>query len=122
MLLFHYKYNSKDIKPVPIIVRSGDVMVMGGCTRLNYHGVPCLLKARACPILTLLASSIDDIVKVAPDMTEEERLKLEAYLQSKRININVRQVLPSTLPMTFEEASIAAEIVKKAAKDRATIG
>jgi hypothetical protein len=34
---------TKDIPPVPILVRSGDVVVMSGESRYCYHGVPHIL-------------------------------------------------------------------------------
>eukprot|EP01035_Chromulina_nebulosa_P027545 gene27545-36244_t len=34
---------SKEDKPVPILVRSGDVLIMSGESRYCFHGVPCIL-------------------------------------------------------------------------------
>lgn len=36
---------SKDEAPDAILLRSGDVVLMGGATRLSYHGVPRILEA-----------------------------------------------------------------------------
>jgi hypothetical protein len=31
---------TKDVAPVPLLLRSGDVLVLGGESRLKYHGIP----------------------------------------------------------------------------------
>lgn len=37
-----------DVRPVAIRVRSGDVMVMSGPSRLSYHAVPRILRDSQC--------------------------------------------------------------------------
>jgi alkylated DNA repair protein alkB family protein 1 len=34
---------SKQVKPVPLLIRSGDVVIMSGASRLCYHGVPKII-------------------------------------------------------------------------------
>lgn len=71
---------TKDIEPVPMRVRNGDVMVMGGRARHCFHGV---------------ARIIEDTL---PDFLHEDRCpeQMRPYCRylagSRRININVRQV------------------------------
>ncbi|OQV16861.1 putative DNA oxidative demethylase ALKBH1 [Hypsibius exemplaris] len=67
--------------PSAVILRSGDVFVMTGPSRLAFHGVP---KVFADPKWQLLP---------AREKTERDAL-LTAYLAHSRINLNVRQVLP----------------------------
>ena len=57
--------------PTPILLRSGDVLVMGGESRMAYHALP----------------------KVLPGTWEgESEGRVGGYLSNHRININVRQV------------------------------
>lgn len=101
---------SKEDEPVvPILVRPGDVMCLGGDARLNYHAM-----ARVLPPTVVLAKveethcpSKDQQVSPAmlfprgslPEsvVSAEEKIALDEYLSEHRININVRQVYPDTL-------------------------
>ena len=94
---------SKESEPVvPILIRKGDVLCMGGESRLNFHAMARLLPNSAnhseveptlCPDaveqLTLDALSIK-----ASGIQIDDRCALEEYLSNHRININVRQVYP----------------------------
>lgn len=109
---------TKDDAPViPILVRPGDVMILGGESRLFYHGM-----ARVFPADVTLPSVSKDLVapkpfqvtresvlarsdcsgmEAATDVPASDRKALEEYLRQYRININIRQVLPDgmdTLP------------------------
>lgn len=96
--------STKDDEPIiPILVRNGDVMCMGGKSRMNFHGMARLIPATVhipkielglCPtdeqqvsLETLSLSSLDEI-------PVEDRGALKGYLSNHRININVRQVYP----------------------------
>ncbi|XP_064477523.1 nucleic acid dioxygenase ALKBH1-like [Ornithodoros turicata] len=71
--------STKEVKPTAIYLRSGDVVVMAGESRLAYHGVPLVLPA--------------DGEGIWRYSTEEESWKpFEDYVSKNRININVRQV------------------------------
>lgn len=35
---------TKDVEPVPVLLRSGDIAIMSGESRHSYHGVPKILK------------------------------------------------------------------------------
>ncbi|CAK8679963.1 nucleic acid dioxygenase ALKBH1-like [Clavelina lepadiformis] len=61
---------TKDTKPSAIMVRSGDVIVMSGPSRLAYHAVPRIID--------------DDVDCGSAD-------PLDVYLNHTRINLNVRQ-------------------------------
>lgn len=110
---------SKEETPVPILLHSGDVVVLGGPSRLRYHGVG---KVFNCERYGGIYSSIDCALTllfvynhklaVVPDTTSannaleseapfsisKERaahqLELIDFITSTRININVRQVYP----------------------------
>jgi alkylated DNA repair protein alkB homolog 1 len=95
--LFLLGGKSKDDNPVlPILVRPGDVMILGGESRLNYHGV-----ARILPSTYLLQEpefECEDTkfpirldAKLVPD---EDQIHLQEFLTQYRLNINIRQVLP----------------------------
>ncbi|KAH8117431.1 hypothetical protein DFH11DRAFT_1575015 [Phellopilus nigrolimitatus] len=74
---------TRDEKPVPILLRSGDAVVMAGpgCRRA-YHGVPRILEGTL--PRHLQPSEVRD-----PDWNA-----FGQYLQTARININARQVFP----------------------------
>ena len=70
---------SKTVKPTAVWLRSGDVMLMGGQSRRCYHGVPRVVKDRDW--------------STAVDADESDALcRVRQYLNSHRININIRQV------------------------------
>lgn len=92
---------SKDIPPVAIVVRSGDVVVMSGESRYCYHGVPHVLSADEEKILfpdvTDEFSSVD--ISRGSDGSSGEGsddaslAAVKYFLTIGRININVRQVV-----------------------------
>eukprot|EP00980_Cylindrotheca_fusiformis_P010404 scaffold2311_cov107-Cylindrotheca_fusiformis.AAC.5 len=101
--------HSKDEEPViPILIRPGDVMCLGGDVRQNYHSMARLLPNEvSLPIMdeTLCPSkdgrlSRGSIASIFPsqrnddtmDILSVDRVALEEYLTHHRININVRQV------------------------------
>lgn len=61
--------------PIPIWLRNGDVLVMHGEQRFVYHAVPCV------------APNSQRESFVVPESTE-----LEAYLNTSRVNLTIRQV------------------------------
>ena len=67
--------------PTALWLRSGDVMLMAGDSRLCYHGVPRVVK-------DVDWSSTERL----QGMDDEELQRVTEYLQSHRINLNVRQV------------------------------
>lgn len=69
---------SLDDKPIAILLRSGDTIIMSGESRLCYHGVPKVF----------LDENIQDF---SNDKEFDEKL-LTDYIRVTRININVRQV------------------------------
>ncbi|KAJ7582799.1 hypothetical protein C8J56DRAFT_1005720 [Mycena floridula] len=81
---------TRDIEPTPILLRSGDVAIMSGpACRRAYHGVPRILEN------TLPAH-------LSTNEGDDEWNKYAAFLQTTRININVRQVFPKG----FDPASV----------------
>ncbi|KAI5834113.1 hypothetical protein K523DRAFT_263862 [Schizophyllum commune Tattone D] len=72
---------TRDSAPTPILLRSGDVVIMSGpACRRAYHGVPRILEDTLPPHL---CSSGD------PDWEP-----FKEYMQTTRVNVNVRQVFP----------------------------
>jgi hypothetical protein len=70
----------KDEEPIPIYIRSGDILIMGGKSRLCYHGVPRIFGNTCPPDLLAMARQHDE--------------QVANYLARIRININIRQVMP----------------------------
>lgn len=73
----------KATPPLPLLLRSGDVLFMGGVTRLCYHGVACMLPGTA--PRELFAGSCSE---------DAERAALQHWVRHHRLNMNVRQVMP----------------------------
>ncbi|WVQ77070.1 alkylated DNA repair protein AlkB [Cryptococcus sp. DSM 104548] len=74
--------NSRDDTPRPIILRSGDMLIMSGRGRQAYHGVPRILEGS-------LPSHFDAL--------EGDKLEIataKRWMSTARININARQVFP----------------------------
>lgn len=75
-----------------MFLRSGDVVIMSGSSRLRYHGVPRILAAsEPVPWNDACDDSSDDLAYDRDDWRKAH----EAYIAEARININVRQVLES---------------------------
>jgi alkylated DNA repair protein alkB family protein 1 len=72
---------TREVEPVPILLRSGDVVILSGpVCRRAYHGVPRILEMSLPPHL-----KGDHDGEWAP---------YDQYMRTTRININVRQVFP----------------------------
>lgn len=75
---------TRDVVPIPILLRSGDIVVMSGpACRRAYHGVPRILEGT-------LPTYLDESAAV----TAGTWAPYARYMQTTRININVRQVFP----------------------------
>ena len=66
-----------------IFLRSGDVIVMSGNSRLRYHGVPKILYGESKPWK----------LKENEKNVDKDWSEAEAYIAEARINLNIRQVL-----------------------------
>ena len=84
---------TREQAPLPMYLRSGDIMIMAGYSRLAYHAVPRILATprdagkRALPECLLRQEK-----ETGGDCSEQNAI-LEQYCASSRINVNVRQVL-----------------------------
>ena len=86
---------SKCTRPVPVLLRSGDVIVMSGGARLAYHGVPKILALEndndnAFYFTYDADETSDDCQPIRVD-DHEWTLPFE-YIKRNRINLNIRQV------------------------------
>ncbi|EKM55906.1 uncharacterized protein PHACADRAFT_174062 [Phanerochaete carnosa HHB-10118-sp] len=81
---------TRDTEPVPIFLRSGDVLIMSGPCRRAYHGVPRILED-TCP--AHLLGSFNSQTAPSSDQGDDWKPYAE-YMRSARINVNVRQVFP----------------------------
>ncbi|TFK76503.1 hypothetical protein BDN72DRAFT_809109 [Pluteus cervinus] len=86
---------TRDEDPVPILLRSGDVVIMSGpgCRRA-YHGVPRILEGTMPPHFD-------------SDPDGEEWKLYSDYMHSTRINVNVRQVFPKGFDPTTTISSVS---------------
>lgn len=78
----------KDDAPVPILVRSGDVMILSGSCRLAFHGVARVFDGSA--PAELFAPTRDETAAASDAL---ERAAFRAFVQHARLNVNVRQVM-----------------------------
>lgn len=67
--------SKSNCSPSPILLRSGDILLMTGSSRLCFHAIPRILLDLS------LREKIDDSDEISG-----------SYIYDKRININVRQV------------------------------
>jgi alkylated DNA repair protein alkB family protein 1 len=96
---------TKEDEPVlPIVIRSGDVLCMGGNCRLNYHGMARLLPLQvdlALPDDALCPLEHDQVtlatlgVHSSSALSKQDSDCLDRFLVDHRLNINVRQVYPT---------------------------
>jgi len=70
---------TKSTKPIPILINSGDIIIMGGRSRKCYHGIACVIK-----------DSLPNYLKF--DKVDKKYESYSNYLLSTRINFNSRQV------------------------------
>mmetsp|Transcript_21808 Transcript_21808/g.46081 ORF Transcript_21808/g.46081 Transcript_21808/m.46081 type:complete len:369 (-) Transcript_21808:137-1243(-) len=75
---------TKATEPVPILLRTGDVVVQGGVSRRFYHGVPRVIALPEVDMLSAFGSM------------RPETAAFAKWLASHRINVNVRQVFGRT--------------------------
>jgi alkylated DNA repair protein alkB family protein 1 len=97
---------TKDDAPVvPILIRKGDVLCMGGDSRLNFHAMarvlPSSVSTRKVEQHNLFESidrqvSLNSLSFPPSDVQTGNREALEEYLSQHRINMNIRQVYPDT--------------------------
>jgi len=82
---------TKDEVPTPVLLQSGDIVVMGGASRLRFHAVPRVFNEEGIPAeLEKTFQRSDLTAKYGEDLS-----RLRIFLSSTRINVNVRQVFPS---------------------------
>lgn len=91
---------TRDTEPVPILLRSGDVIIMSGpACRRAYHGV-CNLALHEQLVIRLLLGVPRILENSLPHHFEVSEADTRwggayaEYLRTTRININVRQVFP----------------------------
>mmetsp|Transcript_11065 Transcript_11065/g.45136 ORF Transcript_11065/g.45136 Transcript_11065/m.45136 type:complete len:389 (-) Transcript_11065:736-1902(-) len=98
-----------DESPVAVRVRSGDLLMMSGDSRVSYHGVPRVLDG---------TFDVEEFTQL--DSGRETSLVAE-YLAHARLNINVRQVFPegcTTFPSDDERKARLARRCEEARERR----
>ena len=98
-----------DVPVLPVLVRPGDAMILGGDSRLRYHGMARVLPADvSLPVVSkelgapkafqFTSESMNSMrSKSRAHVPESDLAALTEYLSRHRININVRQVLPDNM-------------------------
>ncbi|XP_012287645.1 nucleic acid dioxygenase ALKBH1 isoform X2 [Orussus abietinus] len=71
-----------------LLLRSGDILIMFGASRLRHHGVPKILQTFDVP---WARDEWND--RYSPESDSEDWLKASRYISEARINLSVRQVL-----------------------------
>ncbi|KAG0056978.1 hypothetical protein BGZ83_002585 [Gryganskiella cystojenkinii] len=72
---------TREKAPTPILLQSGDILVMTGPCRAAFHGVPRIIE-----------NTLPDYLQTRPDDPEWDIYA--EYLSEARINLNIRQVYP----------------------------
>ena len=80
---------AKSEKPKAILIRNGDVVIMSESARQSYHAVPKILKADS---LSNLLGDVNDGETGQKQGSSDDDVFVTNYLNSHRINMNVRQV------------------------------
>eukprot|EP00850_Spirogloea_muscicola_P001282 SM000004S15152 [mRNA] locus=s4:1548564:1551656:+ [translate_table: standard] len=80
---------SREDRPLAMLLRSGDVVLMAGPARLCYHGLPRIFSGGGSSKEALLPALLEELQK--PGMWP-----VADYIHSARININIRQFLTLT--------------------------
>jgi len=102
---------TRDIKPEAIWVRSGDIMLMTGQSRIAFHAVPCIITKPSqttpnnigkCPLVledeivggnSNICNCEEDCEHVwKNEMLDPSWKEFSKYISNTRININIRQV------------------------------
>ena len=83
----------KGTTPVPLRLSSGDIVIMGGTSRLAYHAVPRIFKNTA-PIDLKGALDRREGGADSGSATANSEGSMWRYLNSNRVNLNVRQIWP----------------------------
>ncbi|KAA1471301.1 hypothetical protein DENSPDRAFT_837262 [Dentipellis sp. KUC8613] len=87
---------TRDVPPVPILLRSGDVVIMSGpACRRAYHGVPRILEGTLPKYLRSMEGG------------DEGWAPYAKYLSTTRINVNVRQVFPKGFDPGLDNTAVA---------------
>lgn len=84
---------TRDQAPLAMYLRSGDIMIMAGDSRLAYHAVPRILAPKKLTGEAALPAWLSKGQEETDVDCREEIALLEQYLTTSRINVNVRQVL-----------------------------
>ncbi|KAI7907921.1 uncharacterized protein BX663DRAFT_492426 [Cokeromyces recurvatus] len=77
--------NTRDVKPIPLRLHSGDVIIMTAIARRAYHGVP-----------RILDGTLPDYLSPEGHYEDSPDWKIYGdYMTTTRINLNIRQVFSS---------------------------
>jgi alkylated DNA repair protein alkB family protein 1 len=85
---------SKDIKPKAIWLKSGDIVIMSGKSRLSYHAVPKIFNdSKLKEYFEYDLNELKENFKQSDYYVNDEQWSLVYdYIKMNRINLNIRQV------------------------------
>ena len=83
---------SKSTKPEAIRLRSGDLCIMSGKSRLSYHGVPKVIKEDCIEEYFNYNECSSDFIGSVFHVNDSEWQSFYEYIKINRINLNIRQV------------------------------
>ncbi|KAM8920969.1 nucleic acid dioxygenase ALKBH1 [Pelodytes ibericus] len=102
---------SRDLAPTPMLMHSGDIMVMSGPSRLLYHAVPRILPFPGGGFLPpcLSGPPCEELLVPSPliePCSAQDWEVCAQYLRDSRINMTIRQVLEEggSFPLTGDMA------------------
>ena len=81
---------SKETKPVPILLQSGDILIMSGESRYCYHGIAYVMSQSA--LCNLVPTQLTSELRYTSNEDSSDLDHILKYLNVGRININARQV------------------------------
>jgi alkylated DNA repair protein alkB family protein 1 len=85
---------TKDIKPKAVWLKSGDIVIMSGKSRLSYHAVPKIFKdSHLDKYFEYDLNELNEKFKQSEFfVNDEEWSSVYDYIKMNRINLNIRQV------------------------------
>ncbi len=83
--------NTKAVRPISILIQSGDILIMTAKSRLAYHAVPKILEDKSLEGYFVDKENRSDR-KGAFHVDDNEWSSFYQYISTNRINLNIRQV------------------------------
>ena len=99
--------DQKSITPTPILVRSGDAIIMSGKSRYSYHGIPAILPPTFRP-LHVSPSAIDSQQLIYHNTTELDKYYHDE-VHNKDISSGIVRYSDTTISTTVDNENVDRE-------------